>query len=157
MGTNPAACAASVCSGTPRARATPARSAIGCSTPISLFANMIETSTVSGRIAAASDAGVTRPSGRTGRYDTRRPRRARRAQGSRTARCSVSTVTMWFPRSRDASATPFRARLFDSVAPLVKVISRAAAPISSATDARAADTASRARQPNRWCRLAALP
>ena len=64
---------------------------------------------------------------------------------------------MWFPRSRDASATPLRARLFDSVAPLVKHSSRAAAPISLATDARAADTASRARQPNRCCRLAALP
>ena len=149
MGTKPAACAASVCIGTPRERATRARSAIGCTTPISLLASITDTSTVSGASTASSEAGVTRPSARTGRYDTRSPCRSSLAQGSRTARCSVSTVTTWFPRSLDASATPFRARLFDSVAPLVKTSSRAGAPISLATDARAAATASRACQPNR--------
>jgi hypothetical protein len=49
------------------------------------------------------------------------------------------------------------ARLFDSVAPLVKMISFALAPIRSATCLRAASTASSASQPNEWLRLAALP
>ena len=65
------------------------------------------------------------------------------------ARCSVRAVTMWLPRSRAASATPFTARLFDSVAPLVKTRSSAGAPTSAATSARASATASRAIQPNR--------
>ena len=37
--------------------------------------------------------------------------------------CSVASVTMWLPLGRRALATPLIARLFDSVAPLVKMIS----------------------------------
>ena len=47
--------------------------------------------------------------------------------------------------------------MLDSVAPLVKTISRGVAPISEAMAARAASTASSASQPNEWLRLAALP
>ncbi len=49
------------------------------------------------------------------------------------------------------------ARLSDSVAPLVKMISFARAPISRATCSRPASTASSASQPKPWLRLAALP
>ena len=49
------------------------------------------------------------------------------------------------------------ARLFDSVAPLVKTISFALAPMRPATWARAFSTASFEVQPNEWLRLAALP
>jgi hypothetical protein len=45
----------------------------------------------------------------------------------------------------------------DSVAPLVKTISRVEAPIAQATCARALSTASAATQPNACARLAALP
>ena len=49
------------------------------------------------------------------------------------------------------------ARLSDSVAPLVKTISLALAPIRSATCLRPFSTASSACQPNAWFRLAAFP
>jgi hypothetical protein len=48
------------------------------------------------------------------------------------------------------AAIPWIARLFDSVAPLVKTISRAVAPISEATSRRACSTPSWAFQPH-WC------
>ena len=73
------------------------------------------------------------------------------------ALCSVAAVMMWLPFSAYISATPLSARLFDSVAPLVKTISFAVAPISSATCLRAFSTASSASQPKLWLRLAALP
>jgi hypothetical protein len=74
-----------------------------------------------------------------------------------TALCSVTHVIAWLPFSRYISATPLIARLFDSVAPLVKMTSLALAPIRSATCLRAFSTASSASQPNEWLRLAALP
>jgi hypothetical protein len=40
-----------------------------------------------------------------------------------TALCSVTQVMMWLPFSRYISAAPLIARLFASVAPLVKMIS----------------------------------
>ncbi len=49
------------------------------------------------------------------------------------------------------------ARLSDSVAPLVQTISFAEAPISAATSARAASTASSARHPKAWLFEAAFP
>ena len=77
---------------------------------------------------------------------------------SSTALCSVTTVMMWSPFSPvHLAPTPLIARLLDSVAPLVKTISCAVAPISAAICSRAASTASSASQPNEWLRLAALP
>ena len=73
-----------------------------------------------------------------------------------TALCSVTHVMMWLPFSRYISATPLIARLFDSVAPLVKMISFGFAPIRSATCLRAVSTASSASQPNAWLRLAGV-
>ena len=66
-------------------------------------------------------------------------------------------VTMWAPFPRKASSAPFRAKLIDSVAPLVKTISRGAAPASSATRLRAISTAFSASQPKLCVRLAAFP
>ncbi len=74
-----------------------------------------------------------------------------------TALCSVTSVMMWLPFSRYMWAAPLIARLFDSVAPLVKTISFAVAPISAATCLRATSTASSACHPKEWLRLAALP
>jgi hypothetical protein len=75
----------------------------------------------------------------------------------RIALCSVTWVMMWLPRSRYISAMPLRARLLDSVAPEVKMISLAVAPMSLAIWPRAISTADSASQPNWWLRLAALP
>ena len=66
-------------------------------------------------------------------------------------------MTRWLPRRVDAWATPLMARLFDSVAPEVKTISRACAPRAAATCSRARSTASLASQPKRCEMLAALP
>ena len=82
---------------------------------------------------------------------------SRRLQVSRIALCSVAAVMMWLPFSAYISATPLSARLFDSVAPLVKTISFAVAPIRLATCLRAFSVASSASQPKLWLRLAELP
>ena len=50
----------------------------------------------------------------------------------------------------DAATVPKIARLSASVPPLVKTISLGFAPISAATDSRAASTAARARCPAEW-------
>ena len=129
----------------------------GCNTPISLLASITLTSTVSSVSARSIDSGLTRPSLSGSTSVTRAPPSASRRQGSSTARCSVAAVTTC-GRGRAAAVTaPFSARLFDSVAPLVKQTSRGSAPIRPATCRRAASAASRAAQPNAWCRLAALP
>ena len=69
--------------------------------------------------------------------------------------CSVGAVITWPPLWR--RATPRIARLSDSVAPLVKTISFAAAFIARATWSRAASTAASASQPNTCPREAGLP
>ena len=141
----------------PRAPVTSAIPAIGCSTPISLLASITLTSTVSSVSARSIDSGLTRPSPSGATSVTWAPASASRRHGSSTARCSVATVTMCGGRPAAAATAPFSARLFDSVAPLVKQISRGSAPTTPATCRRAASAASRAAQPNAWCRLAALP
>jgi len=59
------------------------------------------------------------------------------------------------PFSRYISAAPFRARLFDSVAPLVKMISSARVDQPAIWAARSPPLPGG--QPNEWLRLAALP
>src|SRR5215469_12381250 len=54
---------------------------------------------------------------------------------------------MWLPRSRYISAMPLRARLLDSVAPEVKMISLEVAPMSLAICSRAFSVAFSASQP----------
>jgi hypothetical protein len=58
---------------------------------------------------------------------------------------------------RRAYAVPLIARLFDSLAPLVKTISPADAPMSAATCSRPRSIAFCASQPYACWRLAALP
>ncbi len=72
-GSFPTACVASKCNAMPTARATAASAAIGCTTPVSLFAKISETSAVSGPIAAASASGSTRPLRVAGTRVTRQP------------------------------------------------------------------------------------
>src|ERR1700685_3649308 len=64
---------------------------------------------------------------------------------------------MWLPRSRYISAMPLRARLLLSVAPEVKMISLAVAPISFATCSRACSTACSAFPPEEWVRAGCFP
>ncbi len=63
ISTLPTACTASVWNSTPRSRQMAPISGIGWMVPISLLAYMIETRAVSGRMASATSAGSTRPSG----------------------------------------------------------------------------------------------
>src|SRR5436190_3919202 len=153
-GTLPTACAASVWRTTERA--TFRIAAIGCSDPTSLFTVMMETSTVFGVSAAATDPGSTRPSPFTGTRVTRQPWRSRRATVSSTLGCSIVDVTRWSPRDRSASAAPAMASAFDSVAPDVKTISLGSPPRRAATRSRASSSARRARRPAA-CRLEAFP
>ena len=129
-GTLPAICAASVWKATPAARQSAPISASGCTTPISLFTPMIDTRAVSGARAAATADGATSPSVPTGKYVTRKPPpdASSHRQASRTHLCSVCVVTTCFlPAAARNRATPLTARLFDSVAPDVKTISRGSA------------------------------
>ena len=87
------ACAASLCTTTPRDVANSATSANGCRTPISLFTAMTLTSTVSGVMARASASTSILPSGPTDSTVTAQPAASTRRHGSNTERCSVATVT----------------------------------------------------------------
>ena len=157
-GMRPTAWTASQWKTTPRSRQRAPTSATGCSVPTSLFAAIIETRIVSGRSAAATSPASTRPSGVRRRRASPRSRRARGVrQGSSTAGCSIAVVTRWRARPRAARATPRIARLFDSVAPEVKTISSAAAPMRPATCSRADSTAACASWPKTWLRLEGLP
>ena len=117
---------------------------------------MSETSTVSGRSAARSCSGVTRPSSAGVRNVTAKPSRSSCRHGSSTALCSVREVitcgaaTPPARAARAPRALPRIARLSASVAPEVKMTSGARAPISAATWARAASTRARAARPKLW-------
>ena len=157
IGTLPTACVASVWNSTPRSRAILPISRMGWMTPISLLAYITLTRTVFSVMAARRASRSIRPSVPVARSVTSQPCLFSFLQVSRTALCSVATETMWLPRSAYISATPLRARLSDSVAPLVKTISLGVAPIRSAICLRAFSTACSASQPKEWLRLAALP
>ena len=77
-------------------------SASGWMTPISLLPAITETTVVPGVMASAMTATSTSPSPRTGTRVTRTPCASRSAQGSRTAGCSVTTVTTWGIGSRES-------------------------------------------------------
>jgi hypothetical protein len=76
---------------------------------------------------------------------------------SSVALCSVFTVIRCLPLSLLKWATPFSARLIDSVAPEVQISSRGSQLTSAATCPRAFSTAFSASQPYAWLRDAGLP
>ena len=156
-GIRPSDCTASVWKRTPLSRVIRPISSSGWIVPTSLLACITETSTVSGRMAARTASGSTSPSRLTGTTVTSNPSRPSAAIESRTALCSMAVVTRWRPFPAWNRATPFTARLSDSVAPLVQTISRAVAPMSRATSSRASSTASAASHPNEWLFEAAFP
>ena len=77
---------------------------------------------------------------------------ARTSRGSAgvwlTAWCSIELVTIRWPRALPAHAPPLRARLFASVPPDVKTISRGWAPRRAASRSCASSSAARARRPS---------
>ena len=155
----PTAWAASQWNSTPRWRQRAPMLARGCSTPISLFAAITDSSRVSGPRASARRSGASRPSPPTGSTVSGKPWRSSQVRGSSTARCSVARVTSrrrGSPRSRAASATPRRARLLASVAPLVKITASPATPSDSPTRLRAMSTAAPASRAGRYRRLEGL-
>ena len=119
---------------------------MGDITPVSLFAHMIETRAVPGRIAPSSSAMSRLPCLSTPRNVTSHPRFARSWQGRRTALCSTALVTKCcpprigpvpdLPRASNCSAKLITA-LLDSVPPLVKTISVGSHPRNAANRSRA--------------------
>ena len=95
-------------------------SATGSTAPISLLVCMTETRMVSGRIAAATWSGETRPSRSTPRRVTSKPCDSRYFMASRTAGCSICVVIRCFPLLCAANAPPMMAILSDSVPQEVK-------------------------------------
>ena len=89
----------------------------------------------------------TMPPGSTGRKTTSWPMEASCRHASITHLCSVETVMIWHFFFLENPAAPFNAKLLDSAAPDVKIISRGAAPIVDAILARADSTASWASWP----------
>ncbi len=110
---------------------------------------MIVTSAVSSRIAAASAAGSIRPSRATGSRVISKPRRASASTCRRMALCSTAVVITW-RRAGAARRADSTAELFDSVPPLVKMISAGSAPMAAATCSRARSSARPAREPRRY-------
>ncbi len=121
---------------------------MGSMVPISLFACIIEIRIVLSVIAFLTSPGLTIPYSSTGRYVTLNPCVSRNLQGSITAWCSIAEVIIWLPFFLFASATPFIAKLSDSVPPLVKTISSFLAPTRFATLSLACSIASFDSLPN---------
>ena len=89
-----AACTASTCSSTPRARHTAAIASIGWIVPISLFAQPTLTSATSSSSCAATAGRARRgPSPSTGTSRTASPSRCKPRTTSRTDACSIGVVT----------------------------------------------------------------
>ena len=86
----------------------------------------------------------------TGRRVTRAPRDSRNPQGASTEGCSTRVVTMWGRRRPAAKNAPLRAKLLDSLPPLVNTTSPGEHPSSAATRLRALSTSSRAGAPAQW-------
>ena len=131
----------------------------GWITPISLLAAITDSSRVSAPRASARRWGSTIPSALTGSTVSPKPWRSSQDRGSSTARCSVARVTNRrrdSPRARAASATPRRARLLASVAPLVKITVSLVMPSPAATLERAMSTAAAASRAGRCRRLEGL-
>jgi hypothetical protein len=120
-------------------------SVMGCSTPVSLLAAMIDTSTVSGVSAFASAVGSIRPSRSTGRYLTWTPcSRCSARQVSKTAGCSLAWVMICAGAARSwARAAPRMARLLASDPLAVNTISAGSAPIRPASRWRPSASARR--------------
>ena len=154
----PNPCAASTCRKASDPESRSAIPAIGCWTPVSLLTCITETSSVSGRTAAATRSASTRPPGSGSTRVSSKPRAASTRNGSSTAWCSIVVPTRCVrPSARPKASRPSSARLFDSVAPLVKITSLRRTPATRATCARARSTACRATRPWTCVRLPALP
>ncbi len=110
-------------------------SSTGNSTPVSLFAHMIDTIAVSSRIAFSTSSTFSVPSAATGRRVTPKPMRSSASVWFMMAECSTCVVTMW--RLPVVCSADQIAALSLSVPQLVKMISLAVAPKSAATFSRA--------------------
>ena len=140
--------AASMWNGTPRSRAISAMVPTSVIAPVSLLTRMSDMSAVSGRRAASTWSGAMTPPLLGFRYVASKPRVSRNRTVSKTALCSAADVTMRLPRALSESAAPLIAKLSDSVAPDVQIISLGSAPIRFATLRRAFSTAFSASRPS---------
>ena len=148
----PAACTASVWNSAPRSRQRAPSSAMGCTVPISLLANMMLTRQVSGCKASASCCGVISPAALGGSKVTVKPCACSACKVCSTAWCSIWVEMMCrLPAAAPRAAPVYKACTSDSVPPLVKVISAGRAACSTrATVRRASSTSLRACWPGRY-------
>ena len=135
-----------------------AHASIGMIVPTSLLACITVTRTVLGVIARLRSSGSMRPAASTGRAVTRAPERARNSHGATMAGCSTRVVMMCGDSTSPALAknTPFSAKLFDSLPPLVNTTSAGSHPSSPATRTLACSTCALAGAPAQW-RLEGFP
>ena len=127
-----------------------AQSGTGRIAPVSLFTSIMDTRAVSGRRAAASCSGATRPALSGLRYVTSYPWRSSSLQVSSTAACSMAVVTMCFPRRRFSSTPRRTAQLSPSVPQEVKNSSEGEQPNASATASRCSFTRRADSRPNSY-------
>ena len=123
----PKACTASVWNRIPLPASILPISAMGWMDPISLFAVITDTRTVSGRIAFSSSSSLTIPSSSTPTLVTSKPLLSRYLAVSSIAWCSIVDTMMCLPLFSLISAPETRAQLSDSVPPEVKNISEGSA------------------------------
>ncbi len=130
-------------------------------TPISLFTAMMLTSSVGTASASRERLRVEQPVRADRQEDRLEPFRGEVGDalqhafmlgrdGDDAAARIAACASAW-------RAAPLMARLFASVAPEVRMISRGSAPISAATSARAASTAASASRPSACSALCGLP
>ena len=121
---------------------------ISCIVPISLLTAMIDaTKTLSSNIPLRASKS-TKPSWSTGIISTVRPSRSSNARAAaKTHLCSMALTNIRRRLAGARRARPNNARLLASVAPDVKTISSASAPINSATEDADSRTTSAAFQP----------
>lgn len=156
MGSRPSAATASTCSATPVPRSISAIREMGWTVPISLLAHPTDTRTVSSVIRERSLSGSMRPNWSGGTLVTRKPDFSRNLPMLCSEMCSTSEMITWAPSRLARLAYPMRARLFDSVAPDVKMTSSGCAPMNAATPARPSSNTAVARSPT-VCSEAGLP
>ena len=121
MGVWPAACTASVWKGMPLSRQSAPISAMGCTVPISLLANITVTRQVSGRIAASTSSRRTTPSSWTSSSVTSKPSFCSFESVCSTAWCSnFVEIRCFLPLRAPTRAADTMAWLSASLPPEVK-------------------------------------
>ena len=149
-GSRPTICVASQWNNAPIAQARSDISAIGFSTPVSLFAAMTDTSTTSESMIASRASRSTNPPFVTGMMSNlASPCSSSHRAVSRTEACSTAEIRILDRPTRAPCTAPCNAKLLASVAPAVNKTFEGRPPTKAATCSRASSTAAFWRRPKR--------